>query len=142
MGIELRIINHGGKYHAYKDGNENGFQASSVVEAFSYYFGEPTVTEQHTFEIVESRLFPSMCLWLYGNENLENGWWFAQIGGVVIEPDKESNNFRDSHFRAVDFRQYSVGASRVNWTDAISRIQYEYQESLWWRDIHNAGTGN
>ena len=134
---ELRIVNSGGMYHGFRDGAERGFRAETVMDVFTFFYGEPGKVEKHTFEIVEKHIHDGMALWLFGNGE----WWFSQIGGVDMEPDNELSILSgESVKRGISFKQYSVGASRINWTDAISRMCYDYEQSVWWRDIHNAGT--
>ena len=135
MPAELRLIRRNGYIHGFKDGAQHGFRAKTILEIWQHFYAKPNVTEVSTFQQAEYHLHEGMCLWLYGNR----GWWFARIGAVdfaAIETDIDN-----PIFEAVDFRDYSVGASRVNWTDAIARMSYEYEETTWWRDIHNAGTG-
>tara|TARA_R110001592_G_scaffold210521_3_gene462100 strand:+ start:19234 stop:19662 length:429 start_codon:yes stop_codon:yes gene_type:complete len=142
MPAELRIIRRGNMFHGFRNGSQIGVRSSSVVGVFEQFYPTPSVTEYHTFEKVEHHIFDGMCLWLYGND----GWWFARIGGVQFEdigfdntdPSPDPQQF--SRFAATSFLDYSLAASRVNWTDAISRLAYEYEQSIWWRDIHNAGT--
>ena len=130
MPAELRLIRRGGYIHGFKDGARQGFRAKTILEIWSHYYQKPNVTEVATFLTVEAHLHEGMCLWLYGNR----GWWFSRIGAVEFIGI-------DNIHEAANFRDYSVGASRVNWTDAIARMSYEYEETTWWRDIHNAGTG-
>ena len=135
MPAELRLIRKGDHIYGFKDGARHGFRARTILEIWSHYYAKPNVTEIATFVTVEAHLHEGMCLWLYGNR----GWWFSRIGAVqfeVIETDIDNPSFE-----AVDFRDYSVGASRVNWTDAISKMSYDYEETTWWRDIHKSGTG-
>ena len=134
---ELRIINSGGRIHGFRDGAREGFRAETVLEVFAFFYGEPNVSEKHTFQIVEKHLVDGMCLWLCKNEE----WWFSQIGGVDIQTDIELSKVHGFEVkRGISFKQYSAGASRVNWTDAISRMSYEYEGSVAWRRVHNAGT--
>lgn len=140
---ELRIIKKGNNFHGYQDGRRWGFSSPSVVDIFIHFYGAANHTERHTFENIETHIKEGMCLWLFGNEE----WWLARIGRCeFIETDNQNASgppdphMRFSRLKAISFSDYAVGASRVNWTDAISRITYDYEESVWWRSIHNDGT--
>lgn len=135
MPAELRLIRRNGHIYGFKDGAQTGIRADSILEIWSDYYAKPNVTEVATFFTVEAHLREGMCLWLYGNR----GWWFSRIGSVQFDSIGTDND--NPIFEAVDFRDYSVGASRINWTDAIAKMDYEYEKTTWWRDIHNAGTG-
>lgn len=142
MPYELRIIRCNDTFYGFTDGERFGFRADTVLEIFAYFYGRPSVTEAHCFDNVQTHLHPSMCLWLFGNDE----WWFARIGGVQFEDINFDITIdggdpqQISRLAATSFSDYDCGASRVNWTDAISRINYDYEDSVWWRDIHNAGT--